>query len=151
MSVLGNRASAQDRSRTNAKRPRSAVTSGRQLFVDGDPNSAWARRYADLLIGHVVDAGGRDMVSAAKLSLIRRATALECEIERLEAKLSRGEEVDLDAFGRAASHLRRIFESIGIERTQRDVTVDLRAYLASAARDGAGSVNANPEPPAGQQ
>src|ERR1700677_1462312 len=102
MRVLENSANAQDRSRTRATRPRSAVTSGRQLFIDGDPNSAWARRYAALLIGHVVDAGGRELVSAAKLSLIRRATALECEIERLEAKLSGGGEVDLDAFGRAA-------------------------------------------------
>jgi hypothetical protein len=91
------------------------------------------------------------LVSAAKLSLIRRATALECEIERLEAKLSCGEEVDLDAFGRAASHLRRLFESIGIERAQRDVTVDLRAYLAATARDGAPIINANPESPEGQQ
>jgi hypothetical protein len=140
MSVVETSAKVQDRSGTRAKRPRSAVTSGRQLFIDGDPNSAWARRYADLLIGHVVDAGGRDMVSAAKLSLIRRATALECEIERLEAKLSRGEEVDLDAFGRAASHLRRIFESIGIERAQRDVALDLRAYLTAAGK-----------PPEGQQ
>ena len=46
--------------------------------------------------GHVGDAGGRDMVTEAKLSLIRRAAALECEIERLEAKLSRDENVDLD-------------------------------------------------------
>jgi len=101
---------------------RSAITSGRQLFVDGDPNSAWARRYADLLVGHVADAGGRDLVSDAKLSIIRRAAAMECEIERLEARLSRGENVDLDAFGRAASHLRRLFEAIGIERRARDVT-----------------------------
>jgi hypothetical protein len=63
------------------------------------------------------------------MSLIRRAAALQCEIERLEARLSRGENVDLDAFGRAASHLRRLFEAIGIERRARDVTPDLDSYL----------------------
>jgi hypothetical protein len=110
------------RSSSRLKRPRSAVTSGRVLLVGGDSNSAWARRYADLLVGHVADAGGRDLVSDAKLSLIRRAAAMECEIERLEAKLCRDELVDLDVFGRAASHLRRLFEVIGIERKQRDVT-----------------------------
>ena len=110
------------RASSRLKRPRSAVTSGRVLLVGGDSNSAWARRYADLLVGHVADAGGRDMVSEAKLSLIRRAAAMECEIERLEAKLSRDENVDLDVFGRAASHLRRLFEVIGIERRPRDVT-----------------------------
>jgi hypothetical protein len=111
------------------RKMRSAVTSGRKLLIDGDPNSAWARRYADLIVGHVADAGGRDLVSDAKLSIIRRAASMECEIERLEAKLSRGENVDLDAFGRAASHLRRLFESIGIDRKQRDLTLDPQAYF----------------------
>ena len=117
------------RSSARLKRPRSAVTSGRVLLVGGDSNSAWARRYADLLVGHVADAGGRDMVSEAKLSLIRRAAAMECEIEALEARLSRGESVDLDVFGRAASHLRRLFEVIGIERRQRDVTPSIHDFL----------------------
>ena len=98
-----------------SRKMRSAVTSGRKLLIDGDPNSAWARRYADLIVGHVADAGGRDLVSDAKLSIIRRA--------------SRGENVDLDAFGRAASHLRRLFESIGIDRKQRDLTLDPQAYF----------------------
>ena len=125
----GNNADANRRAPARLKRPRSAVTSGRVLLVDGNPNSAWARRYADLMVGHIADAGGRDMVSEAKLSLIRRAAALECEIERLEAKLSRDENVDLDAFGRAASHLRRLFEVIGIERRQRDVTPSIHDFL----------------------
>jgi hypothetical protein len=40
------------------ERKRSAVSSGRKLFLDGDPNSAWSRRYHDLLVGHSSDAGG---------------------------------------------------------------------------------------------
>ena len=44
-------------------------------------------------------------------------------------KLSRGENVDLDAFGRAASHLRRLFESIGIDRKQRDLTPSIHDFL----------------------
>jgi hypothetical protein len=106
---------------SRARKARSAITSGRALFVGGNPNSAWARRYADLVAGHVSDAGGIEMVSAGKLAIIKRAAAMECEIERLEAMLSRGEDVDLDAFGRAASHLRRLFEAIGIERRQKTV------------------------------
>src|SRR5262249_7123661 len=66
-----------------AKRSLSAVTSGRKLFVEGDPNSAWSRRYRDLVSHHVADAGGRDMISEAQLSLIRRASALELELEAL--------------------------------------------------------------------
>jgi hypothetical protein len=106
------------------RRPRSAVTSGRKLFVAGDPNSAWSRRYHDLFVSHVddVSAGaGADALSEAQLSLIRRAAALECELEQMDGRLSQGEEIDLDAYGRATSHLRRLHETLGLERRQRDV------------------------------
>jgi hypothetical protein len=112
------------RSTTRATRPRSAVTSGRQLFIEGDPHSAWSRRYHDLVVGHCNDAGGSALLSEAKLSLIRRAASIECELERLDALLSTGAEVDLDAYGRASSHLRRLFETLGLERKARDVTLD---------------------------
>jgi hypothetical protein len=108
--------------RAREKRPRSAVTSGRKLFVKGDPNSAWARRFHDLVVGHVVDAGGRDMLSEAQFALCKRAAALECELEQLEGRLSQGEQVDLDRYGRAASHLRRILETLGLERRAVAVT-----------------------------
>jgi hypothetical protein len=109
-----------DRTRVRAKRPRSAVTSGRKLFVEGDPNSAWSRRYHDLVVGHIGDLGGRDLLSEAQLSLIRRASAIECELERLDP-LSLGEAVDLDSYGRATSHLRRLFVTLGLERRPREV------------------------------
>jgi hypothetical protein len=108
---------------TRAKRPRSAITSGRQAFIAGDPNSAWARRFHDLYARHVVDLGGQDMLSEAQLKLIRCATSIGCELERLDALLSTGAEVDLDSYGRASSHLRRIFETLGLRRTPRDVTL----------------------------
>jgi hypothetical protein len=117
------------RSPSRAKRPRSAVTSGRKLFVEGDPNSAWSRRYHDLVVRHIGDLGGRDMLSEAQLSLIRRAAAIECELERLDAMLSTGADVNLDAYGRAASHLRRLFETLGIERKAKPIET-LAEYLA---------------------
>ena len=106
----------------------SAITSGRKLFVQGDPNSAWSRRYYDLCVGHINDLGGRDMLSEAQLSLIRRASAIECELERLDAALSMGQAVNLDEYGRATSHLRRLFETLGIERRAREVEVDPLDY-----------------------
>jgi hypothetical protein len=112
------------RATSRAQRPRSAVTSGRQLFISGDPNSAWSRRYHDLVVGHCNDIGpGPDLLSEAQLSLIRRAASIECELERLDAMLSAGAEVNLDAYGRASSHLRRLFETLGIERKCRDVSL----------------------------
>jgi len=131
MSAIGARVNDGDRARVRAKRPRSAITSGRKLFVEGDPNSAWSRRYHDLVVGHISDLGGRDLLSEAQLSLIRRASAIECELERLDAALSLGEAVDLDSYGRATSHLRRLFETLGLERRPREVEVTLAELLRS--------------------
>jgi hypothetical protein len=118
------------------KRIRSAVTNNRRLFVDGDGNSAWSRRYRDLIVGHVSDLGGRDMLSEAQLSLIKRASTLELELEQAEGRLSKGEQIDLDCYGRAASHLRRLLESLGLERKRRNVTPSLADYLQSQATEG---------------
>lgn len=122
------------RAPSRAMRPRSAVTSGRQLFIEGNPNSAWSRRFHDLVLGHVSDLGGADLLSEAQFSLIRRAAAIECELERLDARLSAGEPVDLDSYGRCAGHLRRLFETIGVERVARDVTPSLDEYLRQIHR-----------------
>jgi hypothetical protein len=119
----------QRRTPSRAKRPRSAVTSGRQLFVNGDANSAWSRRFHDLVVGHVIDLGGADLLSEAQFSLIRRAAAIECELERLDARLSRDEPVDMDSYARVAGHLRRMFETLGLERVARDVTPSLGDLL----------------------
>lgn len=127
------------------KRTASAVTSGRRLYVDeGDSNSAWSRRYRDLIAGHASDMGGRDRLSAAQLSLVRRVSAIECELERMEARLSQGDEVDLDVFTRSSSHLRRILETLGIERRPRDVTPTLAEY-AEAKRRATGDALATDE------
>lgn len=111
--------------RKQARRPRSAVTSGRRQFINGSPNSAWARRYYDCVFGLVSDAGGRDQLSAAQFALCQRAAALQCECERMDARLSQGQEINLDTYGRAASHLRRILEALGLERRAKDISGQL--------------------------
>jgi hypothetical protein len=50
------------------KRPASAVTSGRRLFVDGDPYSPWSRRWRDIVRGYASDLGGPDHLSNAQVS-----------------------------------------------------------------------------------
>jgi hypothetical protein len=149
MNVSKAEANSLERERERAKRrPRSAVTSGRKLLVTGNPNSAWSRRYADLVRGHCSDLGGRDLLSEAQLSLIRRAAALECELEQMDGRLSQGEAVNLDQYGRAASHLRRLFETLGIRRQPRDVTPSLSDYLAQIqAEDEAKASEAAEEQP----
>jgi hypothetical protein len=105
--------------RAKRPRPRSAVTSGRQQFITGNPNSAWARRFHDLILGHISDLGGRSTMSEAQFALCKRAAGLECELEQMEGRMSLGQEINLDSYGRASSHLRRMLESLGLERKAR--------------------------------
>lgn len=118
---------------TRAPATRSAVTNGRKLFVDGDGRGPWARRWRDLVELHAGDLGGADVLSEAQMSLVRRASTIEIELEAMEGRLSEGKDANLDAYARAAGHLRRILESLGIERAKRDLTPDLKTYLGSLA------------------
>ena len=100
------------RTPSRAKRPRSAVTSGRQMFVQGDPNSAWSRRYHDLVVRHVGDLGGRSAGPPRSSVSLNASTPCYRPAPRWIWTLT----------GRASSHLRRLFETLGIERRARDVT-----------------------------
>jgi hypothetical protein len=108
----------------NRARTRSRVTTGRRVFVEGDGNSRWARRYRDLISAHCQDLGGQTVLSEAKISLIKRVSTLELECEQAEGKLSMGEEIDLDLYQRMLNTLRRALEALGLERKARDVTPD---------------------------
>jgi hypothetical protein len=95
------------------------------LFVDGNPNSAWSRRFDDLLFGYINDVSGGagpDALSVKQLTLCRHCATMQSELERLDARLSNDMPVDMDRYCRTAGHLRRHFETLGIERKQRDVS-----------------------------
>ena len=123
-----------NRLRPESKRIRSAVTNGERTFVIGDGNSPWARRQRDLLALHIADLGAEERLSENQLSLCRRAATLETELEMLEGQLSLGKVADLDLYNRLSGNLRRILESLGLERKSKDVTPDLRSYLAAKDR-----------------
>ncbi|HEV7910732.1 MAG TPA: hypothetical protein VGP28_06535, partial [Methylocella sp.] len=60
------------------------MTNGRRVFaVGGDGRGAWTRRWKDIVELHVADAGGRDCMTEAMLSLCRRAATLEIQLEQL--------------------------------------------------------------------
>jgi hypothetical protein len=137
MEAMATTTGERQRPQARAKRPRSALTSGRKLLLRGDVNSAWSRRYHDVLGGLVSDAGGVEMLSEAQAALCRDAACLEIELERMRGALSEGGEVDLDLYGRVAGQRRRILETLGLERRARDVTPTLSAHLAGKAREKA--------------
>lgn len=110
---------------------RSKVTNGVKLLPGFDGRSAWGRRFHDLCALHARDAGGIDALSEAQVSLIRRASALEVTLENIELDMALGFEVDLDQYSRAAGHLRRILETVGIKRVARDVSPSLADIIAA--------------------
>jgi hypothetical protein len=76
------------------------------------------------------DAGGIETLTELKLALIRRAAALVCECERMENALADGEKVDVDLLARLSSHIRRVAESIGIDRVKRDTVPTINELVA---------------------
>lgn len=126
---------------------RSRVSNGSSLFNgDVDGRSSWARRLRDLIAEHCTDLGGPENLSAAERSILRRAATLEVELELLEERFANAgsaEASDLDLYQRTAGNLRRLLETVGLERRAKDITPSLSEYLASrAAQKPAGESNA---------
>jgi hypothetical protein len=117
---------------------RSRITNGSDLLPSVDGRSVWARRLRDLISLHVNDYGGSSAISEAERSLVRRAAALTVELELLEVKFASNggaQMEELDKYQRAANSLRRLLESLGLQRRSRDVTPNLHDYLDRKANE----------------
>lgn len=142
-----------NRSRLTNARMKGKV-SARSLFTDGDGRSPWARRYRDLVAALCDDLGGMAGMSELRLGLVRRCAALMAECERLENQLAAGQAADLDLLARTSSHLRRLGETLGIDRVKRDVTPTINDLVAASSQSkpkeaahAAAPVSANLAPP----
>jgi hypothetical protein len=126
----------QQRGVSVSARQRSRIANGSALLPGIDNRSAWVRRCKEVIAAHLSDLGGADNTSAAELSLIRRASTLTVECERLEAKFATAGAAstdDLETYQRCANSLRRLLESIcsgTLQRRARDVTPEPDQYLA---------------------
>src|SRR5262245_2137658 len=109
-------------SRTSA---RIRVRAG-QLLPGIDGRSWWTRRARELISAYVQDLGGPDNVSMAKRAIVRRVAVLQIELERIEFKFAllpdnvAANREDVDLYQRTAGGLRRLLETIGIERRPRE-------------------------------
>lgn len=100
--------------------------------VKGDGRTTWSRRFRDVIAAHTADLGGD--LSEAQASLVRRASALEVQLEQLEANWTNGAPAllgDLDTYSRLSNTLRRHLEAVGVGRKPRQPTSTLEQYLAS--------------------
>jgi hypothetical protein len=112
-------------------RRRSAVTNGTRLHVRPPGDTAWARRFADLLSQITADISpdGAGSLTEAQRQLARRAALLCIECERLESKSVSGEAIDLDSYGALTDRIGRAFQRLGLKRVARSVTPTLADLL----------------------
>lgn len=112
-------------SETGAARPARSFTYGKPLLPGVNGNSPPYRRYQAIVRALAVDAGGVDMVGAAKAQLFRRYAAAGVLAEQIEIRIAKGEQIDLNTlttFATLASTQVRIASRIGVERVPRDIS-----------------------------
>jgi hypothetical protein len=84
------------------------------------------RHLRDLVADHCADLGGAEALSTAEKALVRRAAMLTLQTELMEARWqeNNGEAGprQIETYQRTANTLRRLLESLGLERRQKDVT-----------------------------
>jgi hypothetical protein len=101
------------------------------MFVDfGDGRTAWAKRWNDLVLMHTSDLGGYETLSEAQISICKRVSTLECELESMEGRKSTGMPVDIEVYSRLTGRLCRMLELIGTRPLMKPV--DPMSALAEA-------------------
>jgi hypothetical protein len=111
---------------------RTKITNGVRILPNVDGRTFWVRRFRDLIALHTSDLGGSDQVSAAEQSIIRRVACLSVELERMEMMFAQhdAEPWRLEVYSRMAGNLRRLLESVGLQRRAKPVQT-LQDYLAA--------------------
>jgi hypothetical protein len=119
---------------TKSLRYRSAVTNGKRLHVAAPGDTAWARRFRDVLAEIMSDLSGPAGLSEGQRQLARRCATIAIARERMEGEAARGNSIDLEAYGMLTDRLGRAFARLGLRRQARDVTPTLQDYLRSRER-----------------
>jgi hypothetical protein len=121
---------------------RSAVTNGRRVLADVDHRGAEMRRLRDLVHLHVSDLGGENSLSHAERVLVGRASMLTLQCELMEGRFAQKEGAEatpneLETYQRCANTLRRLLESLGLQRRSKNITPTLAQYRESQRQIGA--------------
>jgi hypothetical protein len=113
---------------------RSRVGNGKVFLPLTDGRSVTARRFRDIYEDVASDLGGLDQLSEGQKQIIRRAAMLSAESERQEALWANGQtEFDINLYTVMANSLRRLLETVGLERVARPVN-DGSDFLVTAHR-----------------
>lgn len=106
------------------------------LLSDIDKRTAAARRARELIDAIQTDLGGVDRLAIAEQQLIQRAVIIATIAEDLEAKWLSGEPIDTAMLCTLGNAQRRLLEAVGLRQIPRNVTPELRDYLAGAHPEG---------------
>ena len=108
---------------------RSRISNGQEILPGVDQRRAISRRYRDLVAQIAIDQGGADRCSEIRMQLIRRFASGAVLAEELEARLVRGEPVDIAEHALLSSTLVRLAQRIGLDRRAKNITPSLSEYL----------------------
>jgi hypothetical protein len=96
------------------------VTNGSRLFVAHRGDTAWSRRFRDVLTEIVDDIAEPGGLSEGQRQLARRAATIAIMCERLEGEAAAGHDIDLEQYGTLTDRLGRCFQRLGLKRRTTD-------------------------------
>jgi hypothetical protein len=117
---------------------RSAITNGSSILAGKfDQRTAWMRRFRDLIQLHTSDLGGDDVITESERRIVRRAAMLTLQLEMMDSKFAANDGeatlAQLHLYQQVSNTLRRLLESLGLQRRAKDISAvpTLTQYLAS--------------------
>lgn len=110
---------------------RSAVSNGSRLLQGVDGRSASARRFRDLVREFTAELGGDTIMTEPMRAMVRQASAVTVEAERMQATIIRGEPVDTEQLVRVTNTLSRIMNGLKAKAkaSKAGQRTDLSEYL----------------------
>ena len=119
MELVSNSAATQPAFSRFRKDARSAVTNGERLHVERPGNTAWARRFRDVLEQIIADLlTNNDTLSEGQKQLARRAATIAIVCEKMEGEAAAGNDIDLDRYGSLTDRFGRTFHRLGLKRSK---------------------------------
>lgn len=108
---------------------RSRITN-RGKLPGTDGRSPFVRRWKDLTRSLIEELGGQGTMNEGRRALINHAAAVMVHAEAMQARILRGEHVDVEELSRVSNVLARLFTTTGTKRpAAADKTPSLAAYL----------------------
>ena len=123
--------SASDARQFGRSRVTNAVARGSVLWLDNvDKRGPIPRRFKDIVSLVTGDLASEPaQLSEGQRQIIKRIASLSVWCKSQECRMADGDEIDILEFQRVSNTLRRLCESIGLERRQRDVGLTLGELL----------------------